>query len=125
MMLKSDPWRSASRLAIACLLAGCAARHVAPPTPETSPLQGRLNFGTVISVRTVMIAKNGGTTVSILSALGVTAPAGSWAGVELVIRRQDLTVTSVVQREQLGQPRFVPGERVAIAEAAATIVRPE
>ena len=125
MMLKFHLWRSASLLAVSCLLAGCAAKHVAPPVAQTSPLQGRLNFGTVISVRNVMIAKKDGTTLSILSALGVAAPAGSWGGIELVIRRQDLTITSVIQRKEVGQPVFVPGERVAIAEAAATIVRPE
>jgi hypothetical protein len=45
--------------------------------------------------------------------------------VELVIRRPDNSVTAIVQQQQPGQPGFVPGEKVAIVEAAATIVRPE
>jgi outer membrane lipoprotein SlyB len=107
------------------LLGGCAGRTLPAPTAQTSSLQGRLETGTVVSVRNVN-STNGNIGVNqILAALG-QAPVTDWKpAVEIVIRRHDNTVTSIIQPQQTGQSQFVPGENVAIVEAAATVVRPE
>ena len=110
---------------VAPLLEGCAAHHLPAPIAQTSPLNGRLSTGIVVSVRQVDTAANDGTVSQILTALGRPAARGQGQAVELVIRRQDNTVTSIVQQQRPGQPSFVAGENVAIVEAAATVVRPE
>ena len=56
--------------------------------------------------------------------LNVPAPPEQDA-VELVIRRQDNSVISIVQPAGPGQPDFVSGEHVMIVEAAKTVVRPQ
>jgi outer membrane lipoprotein SlyB len=112
-------------LLAAWALTGCAARTLPAPTAETSPLAGRLSLGTVVSVRNITF-ENGDPTVSqILAALGTASPARRGAAVEIVIRRQDNSIASLVQRPQLPQAQFVPGEHVTIVEAAATVIRPE
>ncbi len=112
---------------IAPLLEGCAAHHLPSPVAQTSSLNGRFSLGTVVSVRQVDRSNNDGAVAQILKALGrPSAPSqGQGQAVELVIRRQDNTVTSIIQQQNSGQLSFTPGEKVAIVEAAATVVRPE
>jgi outer membrane lipoprotein SlyB len=111
-------------LVIAPLLEGCAP-HLPTPIAQTSPLNGRLNTGTIVSVRQVSHGDDEGAITQIFTALGRSPVNSQNQAVELVIRRQDNSVTSIVQQQQPGQPSFTPGESVAIVEAAATIVRPE
>jgi outer membrane lipoprotein SlyB len=110
---------------IAPLLAGCAAHHLPSPLAQTSSLNGRFSTGTVVSVRQVDRSDNDGAVAQILKALGRPSAQSQGQAVELVIRRQDNTVTSIIQPQASGQPSFTPGEKVAIVEAAATVVRPE
>jgi len=110
---------------IAPLLEGCAAHHLPSPVAQTSSLNGRFSIGTVVSVRQVDRSDNNGAVVQILTALGRPSAPSQGQAVELVIRRQDNTVTSIIQPQNSGQPNFTPGEKVAIVEAAATVVRPE
>jgi outer membrane lipoprotein SlyB len=117
-------WTSAL-LFIAPLLEGCASPSQLAPVAQTSPLTGRFTTGTVISVRNIDSGDDEGAVVQILAALGQVPLSNRDQAVEIVIRRQDNTVTSIVQQQQPGQSSFVPGERVAIVEAAATIIRPE
>ena len=109
----------------ALLLEGCAASNLPPPIAQTSPLNGRLNTGTVVSVRQVNQSDDDGTVAQILDALGRPSPQSPVQAVELVIRRRDNTVTSIIQQQHAGQPNFTPGEQITIVEAAATVVRPE
>jgi outer membrane lipoprotein SlyB len=102
-------------------LLACAA-HV--PPAQTTSLTGQLRLGTVVSVRPAVFDGNQTTIQQILVTLNVPAPAGQDA-VELVIRRQDNSVISIVQPAGPGQPEFVSGEHVAIVEAANTVVRPQ
>ncbi len=60
-----------------------------------------------------------------MTALSQTPINQGGPAVEIVIRRPNGTVTSIVQQQQAGQPSFMPGETVAIVEAAATIVHSE
>lgn len=112
-------------LAMGAFLSGCAGRTLPAPTVQTSSLQGRFETGTVIAVRNVDSGEGNTAVNQILTALGQT-PVTDWKpAVEIVIRRRDNTVTSIIQPQQADQPEFVPGEKVAIVEAAATVVRPE
>ena len=110
---------------IAPLLEGCAAHHLPSPVAQTSSLNGRFSIGTVVSVRQVDRSDNDGAVAQVLKALGRPSAPSQGQAVELVIRRQDNTVTSIIQPQNSGQPSFTPGEKVAIVEAAATVVRPE
>ena len=115
----------AALFCIAPLLEGCAAHHLPSPTAQTSSLNGRFSQGTVVSVRQVDRSDHDGAVAQILTALGRPSVQSQGQAVELVIRRQDNTVTSIIQPQAAGQPSFTPGEKVAIVEAAATVVRPE
>jgi outer membrane lipoprotein SlyB len=106
---------------LAPLLAGCAG-HM--PPAQTTSLTGQLHLGTVVSVRPAVFDGNEAATQKILVTLNVPAPTGQDA-VELVIRRQDNSVISIVQPAGPGQPDFVSGEHVTIVEAANTVVRPQ
>jgi outer membrane lipoprotein SlyB len=112
-------------LSMSAFLSGCAGLTLPAPTAQTSSLQGRFETGTVISVRNVNSGDGNDSVNQILGALGQTPITGWKPAVEIVIRRRDNTVTSIIQPQQAGQPEFVPGESVAIVEAAATVVRPE
>ena len=108
------------------LLSACAANHVPPrPIAQTSPVLGRAATGTVVSVRNVDLINDNGAVQSVLTALGEPVRPVPGPAVEIVIRRQDASVTSIIQSTGPGQPSFAPGEAVAIDEAAATVVRPE
>jgi hypothetical protein len=111
-------------LVVSPFLSGCAGRTLPAPTAQTSSLQGRFETGTVVAVRNVNSGGNNAVN-QILTTLGQTSVTGWKPAVEIVIRRHDNTVTSIIQSQQAGQPEFVPGEKVAIVEAAATVVRPE
>jgi outer membrane lipoprotein SlyB len=118
--------RHARLVYAAILLSGCAAHVVPPPVVQTSPIEGRLERGVVVSVRPVDPAADPAVTSAILTALGQAAAAPSAPNsVEIVVRRQDNSVTSIVEQLAPGQPAFTPGESVAIVEAATTIIRPE
>ena len=71
----------------------------------------------MISVRPAAFDGSDAATQQILATLHAPAPARQ-AAVELVIRRQDNAVVSIVQPAGTGQPDFAPGEHVAIVEAA-------
>ena len=110
---------------IAPLLEGCAAHNLPAPIAQTSPLNGRFSTGTVVSVRQVDRGDDDGAVAQIVTALGLPPARSQGQAVELVIRRRDNTVTSIIQQQHSGLPSFAPGENVAIVEAAATVVRPE
>ena len=103
------------------LLTACAA-SVAPSAP--APPTSRLHLGTVISVRPASFDGDNEAAQKILATLNVPTPTEQEA-VELVIRRQDNSVISVVQPAGPGQPDFVSGERVMIVENTNTVVRPQ
>jgi outer membrane lipoprotein SlyB len=110
---------------LAAALAGCAAKPIPPPIAQTSPLLGRSSTGTIVSVRPVVLSSNGNEVSTILAALGEPPAAPASPANELVIRRADASITSIIQPAGGGQPSFSPGEAVAIDEAAATVVRPQ
>ncbi len=112
-------------LLAAPLLEGCASGGLPAPTAQTSPLNGRFSTGTVVSIRQISPADQDGAVTQVLNALGQATAPDPEGEVELVIRRSDNSVTAIVQPQKPGQPSFVPGEKVAIVEAAATVVRPE
>lgn len=116
--------RTFALLAIAPL-AGCAGHTIPSPAAQTSSLNGQLNTGTVVAVRNVEVDHDNGAVRSVLAALGQTPSEASNGAVEVIIRRQDNTITSVVQPQHARQPDFEPGDKVAIVEAAATILRPQ
>jgi outer membrane lipoprotein SlyB len=105
------------------LLAACAGT-VPAPAPQAGAPTGQLRLGTVISVRPAAFDGNDAAVQRILGTLNVPVPPEQNA-VELVIRRQDNSVVSVVQPAGPGQPAFVSGERVMIVEAAKTVVQPQ
>jgi len=110
----------------AAILAGCAAHVVPAPVVQTSPISARLEAGVVVSVRPIDPSENIAITSAILSRLGQTANLTSAQNsVEIVIRRRDDTVTSIVQQQRPDQASFTPGEAVTIVEAATTSVRPD
>ena len=104
------------------LLAGCAARAPVQPLAQTSPLRGRLSTGTVIAVRPVDIPAGNAALARVLAGLGQPTASDPPPAEEVVIRRPDSSVVSVVEARQ---PGFTPGERVNIAEAAATALHPQ
>jgi outer membrane lipoprotein SlyB len=112
-------------LAAVPALTGCAAPPRPTPVAQTSPLTGRMTQGTVVSVRTVDVAAGNTALAKVLTSLGQPAAASTPPAVELIIRRQDSSIVSVVQPQQAGQPVFALGESVNIAEAAATVVHPQ
>jgi hypothetical protein len=117
--------RSQSGLAMAgaLILAGCAAANVANPTLTESPLKGAYTVGTIVAVRDPAAAGSAGL-ASVLAALD--QPAGAAPGAqELVIRRADRSITSLVQVPAPGELPFRAGENVAIITASDTIVRRE
>ncbi len=119
--------RALPLLALAAL-GGCGAkpRVVTLPAPvrQTSPAVGKFEPGTIVAVRGVALG-NAGTANAVLAALGQPpARAVPAQAVELIIRRQDGSVASVMQQPQAGPP-FVPGEKIAIVEAAATVIHPQ
>ena len=105
------------------LLAACTGARPAP-APQAASLTGQLRLGTVISVRPAVFDGNQAAVQKILGTLNVPAPPEQDA-VELVIRRQDNSVISIVQPAGPGQPDFVSGEHVMIVEATNTVVRPQ
>jgi len=110
----------------AAMLVGCAAHVVPAPVVQSSPISARLETGVVVSVRAIDPSKNTAITSAILSALGQAAiPASGQNSVEIVIRRRDNSVTSIVQQQEPGGASLTPGEAVTIVEAATTSVRPE
>jgi hypothetical protein len=111
-------------MTLAALLAGCAASRV-PPVPLTaSPHAGAYVEGTIVAVRDAGAATGTIGLVAVLAALN--QPALTTAGQqELVIRRADNSVTSLVQAPGPAAPAFHAGEKIAIITAADTIVRPE
>lgn len=113
-------------LSLLCLapLFACAGHAVPPPSAQATSLTGQLRLGTVVSVRPATSDGRDAATQQILATLHAPAPAPQ-AAVELVIRRQDNSVVSIVQPAGPGQPDFLPGEHVAIVEAADTVVRPQ
>jgi hypothetical protein len=119
-------------MTLAALLAGCAASRV-PPVPLTaSPHAGAYVEGTIVAVRDAGAATGTIGLVAVLAALNQPAlttagqPALATAGQqELVIRRADNSVTSLVQAPGPAAPAFHAGEKIAIITAADTIVRPE
>jgi hypothetical protein len=127
-------------MTLAALLAGCAASRV-PPVPLTaSPHAGAYVEGTIVAVRDAGAATGTIGLVAVLAALNQPAlltagqpalatagqPAQPTAGQqELVIRRADNSVTSLVQAPGPAAPAFHAGEKIAIITAADTIVRPE
>ncbi len=108
------------------VLAGCTG-HVAPaPIIQASPLTGRLTAGVIVSVRSIDPGLSPAITNSILTALG-QAPVNlaRVSATEIVIRRADQTGTSIVEPVRSGALGYAPGERIAIVEAAATVIHPE
>jgi len=108
------------------LSAGCA-NHVAPaPTVEPAPLMGRLTSGVVVAVRNVDATQDAALTDSILTALGQSqinippVPAE-----EVVILRADQSATSILEPARTGTAGYAAGEKIAIVEAAATMIHPE
>jgi outer membrane lipoprotein SlyB len=104
------------------LLAGCAAPAPVRPVAQTSPLNGRLSTGTVVAVRPVNVAAGNAALARVLAGLGQPSASDPPPAEEVVIRRQDSSVVSVIEARQ---PGFTPGEDVNIAEAAATVLRPQ
>ena len=108
------------------LLAGCA-RHVAPAaTIEPAPITGRLTSGVVVAVRNIDAAEDTALTDSILSALGqsqTNIPPGPVE--EVVILRADQSATSIVEPAESGPSGYAAGEKIAVVEAAATMIHPE
>jgi hypothetical protein len=112
-------------LAALPLLAGCAAHAPVQPVAQTSPLSGRMTTGTVVAVRAVNLPAGNAALAQVLTSLGQPAAGNPPPAEEVVIRRQDSSVVSVIELQQPGQPSFAPGTSVSIAEAAATAVRPQ
>jgi hypothetical protein len=119
-------------MTLAALLAGCAASRV-PPVPLTaSPHAGAYVEGTIVAVRdaAIVAVRDAGAATGTIGLVAVLAalnqPALTTAGQqELVIRRADNSVTSLVQAPGPAAPAFHAGEKIAIITAADTIVRPE
>ncbi len=112
-------------LAALPVLTGCATPPLPAPVAQTSPMTGRMTQGTVVAVRAVNVPAGNAALAKVLTSLGQPAAASTPAAVELIIRRQDSTIVSIVQPQQAGQPAFAPGESVNIAEAASTAVHPQ
>lgn len=113
--------------AFALALTGCASRP-APPAPValSSPLTGSVSNGTIVAIRPADPAPGNLAMTTVLRVLGQTAPVGApGPAEELIIRRPDRTITSILERPEPGQPGFTRGEAVTIVEAAATVVRPD
>jgi hypothetical protein len=113
--------RTGAGLLASLILAGCTASALPPPTLTESPLNGGYTRGTIVAVRD---ADAGAGVAGVLAALNEpsrTAPGAQ----ELVIRRADRSVTSLVQAPPPGEPPFRAGENVAIITASDTIVRRE
>jgi hypothetical protein len=107
-------------------LAGCAHYVVPVATVEPAPLTGRLTSGVVVSVRSINATQDTALTHSILIALGqsqVNIPA--LPAEEVVILRADQTATSIVEPAHSGPTGYAAGEKIAIVEAAATMIHPE
>jgi hypothetical protein len=110
-------------MAGALILAGCAA-NVPGPTLTESPLNGAYTLGTIVAVRDPAAAAGSAGLASVLAALN--QPAGTAPGAqELVIRRADRSITSLVQIPAPGEAPFQAGENVAIITASETIIRRE
>jgi len=103
------------------ILAGCAASGLPGPALTESPLGAGYTRGTIVAVRD---ADAGAGVAGVLAALNEPSRAAPGAQ-ELVIRRADRSVTSLVQAPPPGEPPFRAGETVAIITAAQTIVRRE
>ncbi len=113
-------------LAVAPMVTGCTQHAIPAPAAQISPLTGRFETGTIVAVRAVDAGSDINATNAILSALNEQPISGMpKQAVEILIRRQDNTVTSIVQQQQIGQTGLLPGQKVAIVEAAATVIRGE
>ena len=104
------------------LLAGCAARAPVQPVAQTSPLSGRMSSGTVVAVRAVNVPSGNAALAQVLTSLGQPSAGDPPPAEEVVIRRPDSSIVSVIEPQQ---PGFTPGTRVNIAEAAATALHPQ
>jgi hypothetical protein len=111
-------------LAGAVLVAGCATT-LPPPSLTASPLQAGYTRGTIVAVRDTAAAAGTAGLTGVLTALGQPAAPAAPPAQELVIRRADRSVTSLVQAVPPGAAPFRAGETVAIITAADTIVRRE
>jgi outer membrane lipoprotein SlyB len=123
MRMSFYPVRCMPLVAILALLEGCAGHSAPPPVAETSPLTGKLSAGTIVSVRHVDPQNNQDVTEAILNALGVKQiPTADGRYVEIVIRKENGTGTSIVQAQLAGHALPVQGGKVAIVEAAETVI---
>lgn len=103
------------------ILVGCAGASGTRPAALTSPLNGQYDTGKVVSVRPIDPGAASPAVQQIFAALqlpGAPVPAGQ---AEVIIRKDDGEITSMVQPAG----RFEPGERLAIVGAAATVLQPE
>jgi len=109
---------------IGLALQGCAAPRPLPaPIAQTSPTTGHFVTGVIVSVRTVDVQPTPGTN-QVLAALGQPPAASIDPHVEIVIRRRDTSVTSIVESVDAAAG-LAAGEPVAIVEAANTVIRPD
>jgi len=116
--------RASISLTAALAVAGCAGA-LPPPSLTASPLQAGYTRGTIVAVRDTSAATGTAGLGAVLAALGQAAPPAAPPAQELVIRRADRSVTTLVQAAPPGEAPFHAGETVAIITAADTIVRRE
>jgi len=111
------PW-----LAAALALQGCAAGPTAPVTTAQTPPD---NTGTVLAIRNVNVEGSNAAVNKILTTLGQPPANSPESAEEVIIRRPDHSVVSVIEPAQPGEPGFVPGETVVIVASTTTAIRPE
>jgi outer membrane lipoprotein SlyB len=122
MPISTQPPQGLALLAIALMLQACAAATTAPATASQTP---PANSGTVVAVRNIRVDGRDPAVDKILAALGQPASNNPETAIEVIVRRPDNTIVSIIQPTQPAQPDFVPGERVAFLNTAAAAIRPE
>ncbi|OYV26315.1 MAG: hypothetical protein B7X08_02440 [Acidocella sp. 20-63-7] len=123
MMPALPPIRNAlALLAATLMLQACA---FAPSVQATANQPPPANTGTVVAVRKISVDDRNPAVAQILAALGQPAAHPPEAAVEVIVRRPDNTVVSIIQPAQAAQPNFIPGERIAFLNTAATALHPE
>ncbi|HQT47300.1 MAG TPA: hypothetical protein PLY97_08780 [Acidocella sp.] len=108
------------RVGAVSLLVSCAG-HATQPVALTSPLSGQYETGHVVAVRSINVEASADAVQNILTVLhtpGGPIPDGQ---AEVIIRKEDGSITSIVEPSS----PIVKGERIAILEAATTVLRPE
>jgi len=106
------------------VISSCTGPSLPAAQAQAPSVTVHVSSALVVAVRGGVQAANPAMTKLIMAAVGEAPPASGPAADEVILRRPDGSIVSVVQRQSAGQNEFVPGESVSITAAGETVLEP-